>query len=520
VTSAGAAPADAAVGGGDRPVALRLAGITKRFGSVVANDRVSLELRRGEILGLLGENGAGKSTLMNVVFGLYQPDDGHVEVAGERVDIRSPAQAAEHGIGMVHQHFMLVPDMTVAENLALAPSFLPRLSRLSLVSERIRELSRRFGLGVDPGARIGDLPLGARQRVEIMKLLYRGAEILILDEPTAALTPQEWQQLADFLRSLAAEGKSIILITHKLDELFGVASRCTVLRDGAVVDTVELAGTDKASLARMMVGRDVSLRIERRLVARGAPVVDIDGISLEANGRRLLSDLSFRVHQGEVFGVAGVAGNGQDELVELLAGLRAPTEGEVWLEGEAIAGRGPDAFIRGGGAIIPEDRHRAAVALDMTLWENLVIKELKNPELAPHGLLRRGYARATSERLVAEYGIRTSGVDAAMRELSGGNQQKAVFARELSRRPRFLIASQPTRGLDVGAMEFVYRRLNECKQAGTAILLLSIELDEILSLSDRIAVLYEGRIVGILDADDADPDRIGLLMGGGMGASS
>jgi simple sugar transport system ATP-binding protein len=495
--------------------ALELTGITKRFPGVVACDAISLAVGKGEVLGLLGENGAGKTTLMNIVYGLYRPDEGTIAVDGREVDIRTPQDAVELGIGMVHQHFMLVQDMTVAENIVLGPSRMPGLSRLSDVGARVRELSQRFGLFVDPQARVEDLSVGVQQRVEIIKMLYRGAEILILDEPTAALTPGEWRDLAEFLRRLVAGGASVILITHKLDELVGVADRCAVLRDGALLGTVEMAQSDKASLARLMVGRDVTLRADRQRLEPGRPVVDVRGVSLKVDGEPVLEDIAFQVCEREVLGVAGVAGNGQEELVAVLTGLRAATAGEVRLDGTAINGNaGVNAFIDGGGALVPEDRHRAGVALGMTLWENIVMKEVGRPKLSRRGLLDRAGARRLAEDIVEEYEVRSPGIDTPMGQLSGGNQQKAVFGRELRREPRLLIACQPTRGLDIGAMEFVYRRINEQKEAGNAILLISSELDEILSLADRIAVICDGRILRILDADEADPELIGLLMAG------
>ena len=494
--------------------ALRLVDVTKRFPGVTANDRVSFEVARGEVLALLGENGAGKSTLMNVVYGLYQPDEGHIEVGGQRVEIRSPQRAMELGIGMVHQHFMLVPDMTVAENVALGPSGAPGLTRLQAVSDRIDELSARFGLRVDPRAVVETLTLGERQRVEIVKMLYGGADILILDEPTAALTPLEWQDLAAFLRSLVDQGTSVVFITHKLDELLFVADRCTVLRDGAVVGTLPIAEADKPTLARLMVGRDVTLRVERPQVTPGPAVLEVRGLTVEQDGRRVLDELTFDVRAGEIFGVAGVGGNGQRELVDALIGLGRPTGGEVLLDGRRLDGCGPRAFADAGGAVIPEDRHEDAVAVDLSVLDNLLAKEFCGPRFSRRGLIDLAAARRHCEGLVDEYGVKTPGLDVPIRQLSGGNQQRAVLARELSRDPRLVIAAQPTRGLDVGAMEFVYERLNETKRAGGAILLLSIELDEVLSLADRIAVIVEGRFLRILDAAQADPQTIGLLMAG------
>ncbi len=505
---------------GERPAAsaLRAVDVTKRFGSVVANDRVNLEVRAGEIHGLLGENGAGKSTLMNIVYGLYRPDGGHIEVDGRHVDIKSPQHAVELGIGMVHQHFMLVPSMTVAENLAIGPSRAPGLSHLDDVSARIAALAQQFGLQVDPDARIEDLSLGVQQRVEIVKMLYRGADLLILDEASAALTPTEWQELAVFLRSLAGGGTSVILITHKLDELVGVADRCTVLRDGATVGTVAMEETDKASLARMMVGRPVTLRFERPLVEPGTPVLEARGLTVVEDGRTLLDDVTFTLREGEVLGVAGVAGNGQSELVDALVGLRPATGGEILLEGASLAGAGPTAFLRHGGSVIPEDRHRAGVALPLSVRDNLLCKQFADRPFARRGILDRNAARAHCARLVTEYDIKgAADLGMPISRMSGGNQQKIVLARELSRRPKLLIAAQPTRGLDIGAMEFVYQQLAEHKRAGGATLLLSIELDEILSLSDRVAVMLGGRFLRILDADEATPDAVGLLMGGHLG---
>ncbi|MQA73384.1 MAG: ATP-binding cassette domain-containing protein [Solirubrobacterales bacterium] len=494
--------------------ALELVGISKAFPGVLANDGVSLRVARGEILGLLGENGAGKTTLMNIVYGLYQPDGGEILVGGERVAIRSPQHAVELGIGMVHQHFMLVPDMTVAENVALSPSRSPGLSRLDDVTRSLEELSSRFGLEVEPTAVVEDLPVGACQRVEIIKLLHRGADLLILDEPTAALTPPEWRELSAFLRSLADRGSSVIFITHKLDELFGVADRCTVLRDGRVVGSVPISETDKPSLARMMVGREITLRVDRPMVEPGEPVLEVDGLTLVEDGRTILEDVDFRVRAGEVFGVAGVGGNGQNELVEVLIGLRSATAGEIRLGGRRLDRLDPSEFVRQGGAVIPEDRQHEGVALELSVLDNLLMREFDRPSFSRWGVIDPDKARGRAERLVAEYDVRTPGVGVPMRQLSGGNQQKAVLARELGRDPRLVIAFQPTRGLDVGAIEFVYRKLNEQKRAGVAILLISFELDEILSMTDRFTVMVGGRFPRVLEADEADPETVGLLMGG------
>jgi len=499
----------------EHPAALELVGITKRFPGIVACDDISLSVAPGEVLGLLGENGAGKSTLMNVVYGLYRPDEGHVEIGGRKVDIDSPQRAVCLGIGMVHQHFMLVPDMTVAENIALGPSRTPGRARLSEVESRARDLSSRFGLEIDPRAWVEELSVGEQQRVEILKMLYRGAQILILDEPTAALNPQEWRDLAEFLQRLVADGAAVILITHKLNELFGVADRCAILRDGVVVDTVDMTTADNRSLARSMVGREVSLRAERPELAPLDTVLTVENVSIVHEESPLLRDISFEIRAHEVLGIAGVAGNGQEELVEVLTGVRAPTTGTIQLAGVDIAGKGARAFMDSGGAHVPEDRHRDAVALGMTFWENVVMKEIGQTEMTHRGVIDRVRAREVAEELVAHYDVKTRGVDITIGQLSGGNQQKVVFGREMRRDPRLLIACQPTRGLDIGAMEFVYVRINEHKRGGGATLLISSELDEVLTLSDRIAVISDGAIARILSAAEATPETVGLLMAGG-----
>jgi general nucleoside transport system ATP-binding protein len=498
------------------PPLLQMTGITKRFPGVVANQDVHLEVRPGEVHGLLGENGAGKTTLVNILYGLLQPDEGQIEMDGEPITIRSPREAMGHGIGMVHQHFMLVPDMTVAENVALGlRSSRPPLARLGDVSSRVAQLSKRYRLKVEPDEVIEELSVGMQQRVEILKLLYRGAKLLILDEPTSVLTPPEWQELSGVLRSLVEEGRSAIFITHKLDELLSVADRCTVLRDGSVVGTVDVAGSSKATLARMMVGREVVLRVERPILEPGEPVLEVRELSLvDAQGKPRLEDLNFVVREREILGVAGVDGNGQHELVEVLTGMRQPTTGAISMAGRPVPNLTPRGFADRFGAVIPADRQHTALALDLSLMENLMMREFGDPPYTQRGILSLGSMRERSVTLVRENDIRTPSVSVRMRQLSGGNQQKTVLARELVRSPKLLIASQPTRGLDVGAMEYVYRRLLEHKKAGGATLLISTELDEILSLSDRIAVMVEGRFLRILDAAEVDPEVLGLLMAG------
>ncbi len=495
---------------------LTMTGITKRFPGVTANEGIDLRVDRGEIHGLLGENGAGKTTLVNILYGLLQPDEGSIEVDGRPVRLRSPRASMALGIGMVHQHFMLVPDMTVAENVALGlRSSRPPLARLGEVSAHLAELSDRYGLRVAPDQRIEDLTVAMQQRVEILKLLYRGAQLLILDEPTAVLTPAEWEELAAMLRSLVAEGRSAIFITHKLEELLAVVNRCTVLRDGRVVGTIEdPTTTDTATLARMMVGRDVVLRVDRPVVEPGATVLTVRELSVAGTRGPGVRDLSFEIRAGEILGVAGVDGNGQDELVDVLTGMRRPTAGDVTVSGYPTTLVTPRAFAERAGAVIPADRHRTALALDLTVEENLMMRDFRERPYAQRGVLALAEVRRHCQRLVAEYDVRTPGTAVRMRQLSGGNQQKVVLAREFDRRPTLLIASQPTRGLDVGATEFVYGRLLDHRAAGGATLLISSELEEILCLADRIAVMVQGRFLRVLDSADVTIERLGLLMGG------
>jgi ABC-type uncharacterized transport system ATPase subunit len=504
--------------------AVRLRGISKRFMGLAANDRVDFDVRRGEIHALLGENGAGKTTLMNILYGLVRPDEGSIEIDGRPVVIRSPKDAIARGIGMVHQHFMLVPDMTVAENVALGHRSSGRLPirGLRTVADGITRLSERHGLRVDPDATVEDLSVGMKQRVEIIKLLYREARILILDEPTAVLTAQEWQELSEILRSLAAEGRSIVVITHKLDELTGVADRCTVLRDGALVDTVDLAATDKAALARMMVGRDVVLRVPRVTVEPGPVVLSVAGLTVgdQESGYRL-RDVGFQVRAGEVLGLAGIDGNGQQELVDALLGLQLGAEGDIRLRGQQVPHLNAAGTTRQGAVgVIPEDRHQAGCALDLSVQDNLILRDYRAHAYSRYGILRLKAVRALCVRLVSDYDVRVRDLGMRMRQVSGGNQQKAIIARELHRQPDLVIGVQPTRGLDVGAMDYVYRVLIEHKRRGGATLLISADLDEILSLSDRIAVISRGRILRTLTPDQADAETLGLLLAGeGFGAS-
>jgi general nucleoside transport system ATP-binding protein len=496
------------------PLVMR--GITKRFPGVVANDGVSFEAGAGEIHGLLGENGAGKTTLMRILYGLVQPDEGTIEVDGRAVSISSPRDALSLGIGMVHQHFMLVPGMTAAENVALGLTTERALFRpVARVSERLERLAGEFGFGVDPEANVDDLSVGQRQQVEILRLLYRGARIFVLDEPTAALGPKDWERLAAVLRSLSGDGATVILITHKLDELLGVADCCTVLRHGRVVGTVPIDRADKPTLARMMVGRPVDLGLQRDRLEPGEPLLEVRDVSLvDEHGVERLAGIDFDVRRREILGVAGVEGNGQRELVDVLTGMRVPTGGEIRLAGSRMEGPTPREFIARGGAVIPEDRHGVGLALELSLSENLVMKELGRPPLSRRGITARTEVRDWCDELLRDYDVRAPDSDVLVQQLSGGNQQKAILARELSRRPELLVAAHPSRGLDVGALEFVYGRIVEHCEQGGATLLVSNELDEVLSLSDRVAVMVGGRIVRILPAAGVDRDELGLLMAG------
>ena len=498
------------------PPLLELKGITKRFPGVVANDHVDFDLVKGEVHALLGENGAGKSTLMNILYGLYHPDEGEIRLRGEPVRIDSPHAAIDAGIGMVHQHFMLIPVMTVAENIVLAmePRRGPFLDH-STANERVREISQRFGLAVRPDATIEAISVGMQQRVEILKALYRGAEILILDEPTAVLTPQEALELFEIIRSLQAEGKSIIFITHKLGEVLEIADRITVLRRGKTIETVPREGATEEGLARLMVGREVLLRVEKKPAEPGDPLLTVEDLRVhDERGLEAVRGISLEVRAGEIVGIAGVDGNGQTELVEAITGLRHIDAGRVVSAGTDITGEGARGSLEAGVGHIPEDRHRRGLVLDFTLAENIALKDYCEEPDSKWGWLfpKRISARAT--KLLKEFDVRGGGAQTPAASLSGGNQQKVVVAREVSRDPRILVAAQPTRGLDVGAIEFVHRRLVAERDEGRAILLVSFELDEILSLSDRILVMYEGRVVGEYPPSVSE-EELGIAMLGG-----
>ncbi|MDR7434706.1 MAG: ABC transporter ATP-binding protein [Armatimonadota bacterium] len=496
------------------PPLVQMVGITKRFPGVVANDRVSFEVRRGEIHALLGENGAGKSTLMKILYGFYRPDEGEIYLDGRRVVFRSPRDAIAHGIGMVFQHFTLVPSLSVMENLLMGMDSCPFVLRQDL-ARRIEELSRRYGLQVDPRAKVWQLSVGEQQRVEVLKLLYREARILILDEPTSVLTPLEVRNLFSTLRQLASEGRSIVLITHKLDEVMALADRITVLRAGRVVGTLERAQATKEELARMMVGRETSLQTTRDPVPPGPVVLEVENLQARNDrGLPALRGISFEVRAGEIFGIGGVAGNGQRELGEVIMGLRPATSGRVRILGRDVTNRSPMEILRYGVSYIPEDRLKMGVAPGLSVRENLLLRYYNTPPYCRGPLLDFAAARSLADHLIAQFGILVPDREVPVRFLSGGNLQRLILAREIHIAPRLIVAFHPTRGLDVAATEATHRILMEQRKAGTAILLISEDLDEILTLSDRIGVMHEGEIVGVFPREGVDLEEIALLMAG------
>jgi simple sugar transport system ATP-binding protein len=500
----------------DAPL-LELRGITKRFPGVLANDRVDFDLRRGEVHALLGENGAGKSTLMNILYGLYTPDEGQILLDGRPIELGSTKAAIEHGIGMVHQHFMLIPVMTVAENVVLAtePRHAGVLLDYDAAGKRVRELSERYGLAVDTEARIDAITVGQQQRVEILKALYRGAEILILDEPTAVLTPQEAKELFEIIRSLKSQGRSIIFISHKLNEVLEIADRITTLRRGVVVDTIPAAGATEEGLARMMVGREVLLRVDKQAARPAEPLLQVEHLTvIDDRGLEAVRDVSFVVRAGEIVGLAGVDANGQSELIDAIAGLRRAASGRVVVDGKDVTNVTARDALEAGIGHIPEDRHRRGLVLPFSLTENLALHGYRYAPSSKSGLLNLRAMSERARRLLQEFDVRGGTPSTPAFALSGGNQQKVVLAREIDGDPKVLIAAQPTRGLDVGAIEFVHRRLVEQRDAGRGVFLVSLELEEILSLSDRILVIYEGRIVGEFPPT-ATEEELGFAMTGG-----
>ncbi len=504
-------------------VAMR--GITKRFPGVLANDHIDFDLAGGEIHALLGENGAGKTTLMNVLYGLYRPDEGEIWVKGAQALIRSPRDSIDLGIGMVHQHFALVPTISVSENIVLGMKLgkTPLLD-LGEVSRRILELSKAYGLEVDPKAKVEHLSVGERQRVEIVKTLYRGAQILILDEPTSVLTPQEIDDLFRLLRSMAKAGRSVVFITHKLREVMEISDRVTVLRHGRVTARLKTQETNPTELAEKMVGREISIGAAVHYSLSANPILEVQNLSaLGDKGVLALKKVSFSVSEGEILGIAGVAGNGQRELAEVLAGMRKATEGKVVVSGKELTNRNPEEIIAQGIGHIPEDRLAMGLVMDFSLAENLILETRFSSPYAGRGILPFGNnyflnddeIRKHAEKLVREYDISASSVDAPARTLSGGNLQKLILAKVLSRNPKVIIAEQPTAGLDVGATQFIWSKVREEKSKGVAILLISGDLNEVLSLSDRVAVMYNGEIAGILRSEEVNLQKIGLMMGGG-----
>ncbi|MFY0542722.1 ABC transporter ATP-binding protein [Brevibacillus sp. H7] len=496
---------------------VEMRGITKRFPGIVANDNINLVVKKGEIHALLGENGAGKSTLMNILFGLYQQDEGEIFINEKPVNITSPNVANDLGIGMVHQHFMLVEPFTVTENIVLGNE--PRNGLQIDIQQAVKEvqqLSERYGLKVDPYAKIEHISVGMQQRVEILKTLYRGADILIFDEPTAVLTPQEIHELIEIMRNLVKEGKTIILITHKLKEIMAVCDSVTIIRRGKVIDSVAVKDTNPDDLAAKMVGREVNFRVEKQPSQPKEVILAVENVTALGNrGVNALNNLSLEVRAGEILGIAGVDGNGQSELIEVLTGLRKAQQGRVLLKGKDITNQTPRDISESGLSHIPEDRHKRGLVLDFTMSENMVLETYFHPAFNKNGFLDYRAIDEHAAKLIEEFDVRTPSIYTPARALSGGNQQKAIIAREVNKDPDLLIAAQPTRGLDVGAIEFIHRRLVEQRDKGKAVLLISLELDEIMNVSDRIAVIYEGQIVGIVDPKTTSEQELGLMMSGG-----
>lgn len=491
--------------------------ITKVFGEFVANDNINLHLRKGEIHALLGENGAGKSTLMNMLAGLLEPTSGEIVVNGQVVNLDSPSKAASLGIGMVHQHFMLVEAFTVAENIILgSESTKNGVLDIAGASKEIKALSERYGLAVDPSAKVADISVGAQQRVEILKTLYRGADILIFDEPTAVLTPSEIDELMAIMKNLVKEGKSIILITHKLDEIRAVSDRVTVIRRGKSIETVEIAGATNADLAEMMVGRSVSFKTEKQASQPKEVVLSIKDLVVNENrGVPAVKNLSLDVRAGEIVGIAGIDGNGQSELIQAITGLRKVESGSIDLKGNSIVGLHPRQITELSVGHVPEDRHRDGLILEMMISENIALQTYYKEPHSKNGILNYSNITSYAKNLMEEFDVRAASELVPAAALSGGNQQKAIIAREIDRDPDLLIVSQPTRGLDVGAIEYIHKRLIEERDNGKAVLVVSFELDEILNVSDRIAVIHDGKIQGIVSPETTNKQELGVLMAGG-----
>jgi general nucleoside transport system ATP-binding protein len=497
------------------PPAIEMRGIVKRFPGVVANDGVTLSVRPGEIHALLGENGAGKSTLMKILYGLYHPDEGEILLDGEPVRFHGPRDAVEAGLGMVHQHFMLIPRFTVTENVILGSEGDALMLDRQAAEREVGRIAEEYGLRVDPRARLEELPVGMQQRVEILRALYQGSRILILDEPTALLTPQEVEELYQILERLRAGGGTIIFITHKLREVAAISDRVTVIRRGRTVGTRVTAQTTAAELAELMVGREVLLTVDRPPAQPGDVVLAVEELTVRGRGNvHAVDKLSLEVRRGEIVGICGVEGNGQTELVEAIAGLRRPESGRIVLKGRDVTGASPTTLHRAGLSYIPEDRHHRGLVLDFTLSENVLLGNLDGPPFTSGGRIDYGACDDVSRDLMVKFDVRAPSTDTTARALSGGNQQKLIIARELFRNPDVILAVQPTRGLDVGAIEFVHKQLVHERDNGKGVLLVSFELDEVLDLSDRILVLYQGKIVGNFASGTVERSTLGLLMGG------
>ena len=501
----------------DPKIILETKGITKQFPGVLASDNINFDLRKGEIHALLGENGAGKSTLMNLIYGLHLPDKGEIIVNGKPIEIKSPNDSIAAGIGMVHQHFMLIPVFTVAENVMLGDEETKRgsLDRIS-VAKKINEISKQYGLDVDPNALVGPLPVGIQQRVEIVKTLYRNAEIVILDEPTAVLTPQEAEDLFRIMHDLTARGVSIIFITHKLKEVLAVADRITVMRAGRVINTVKPSETDSAQLANMMVGRQVILTVDKKDHEAAEEILKVENLTVrDQRDLETVHNVSFTVRGGEVLGIAGVQGNGQTELSEALTGLRSPTGGKVTIDGNDLTGKPPRVITKSGLAHIPEDRQRHGLVLSYTVADNMALCDYYHAPFSIRGVLQPKALDENSRKLISAFDVRTPSPFVNADKLSGGNQQKVIVARELSRsNVKLVVANQPTRGLDVGSIEYIHSEIIKMRERGVAVLLISAELDEIMALSDRIAVMYRGQIVAVVDAKQTTREQLGLWMAG------
>lgn len=497
---------------------IQMKDIVKKFGDFVANDHINLTVHKGEVHAILGENGAGKSTLMNVLYGLYRPTSGTIAIHGKEVDIDGPKKAIEMGIGMVHQHFMLIQPFTVTENIVLGMEPMKGMVvDMKTAREKVIEISEKYNMKVDPDAKIEDITVGMQQRVEILKVLYRGADSLILDEPTASLTPQEITELIEIIRNLTADGKSVILITHKLKEIKAAADYCTIIRQGKYIDTVKVADVDENALAAMMVGRDVTFRVEKTEQKPGAVVLDVKNLhAKDYRGVEILKGLNLSVRKGEIVGLAGVDGNGQSELVEIITGLRKGESGEVLMEGENIFNATPKEIFDKGVTSIPEDRQKHGLVLDFSVAENLILQNYEKAPYSKNGILQKKQISAHAKELIEKFDIRPRGSEEKPAgQLSGGNQQKVIIAREVTNDTDLLIAVNPTRGLDVGAIEFVHRYIVEQRNKNKAVLLVSFELDEIMSLSDRIEVIFDGQIAGSVNGKDADENTLGFMMAGG-----